>query len=198
MLQCHWQWILLSLGKSLKCCCSCIRNFQPLTSLRRAGWNFQQIKYFNGLAADEAAAVCIVIRILSWYMRRFYCTREENLPLTPHTIQICSELIISVSQWRVLPSFLLDLPITQWSQPGIWTWAPISLKHSEWIALITDSFNMESYCIYICYLQASCEFAILNISSLLHVTSVYLIPPYNNLCSFSDICLFLILYCNFL
>lgn len=100
VLQCHWHWILLSLGKNLKCCCSCIRNFQPLILLRRAGWNFQQIKYFNGLAADKAAAVCIVIRILSWYMRHFYCMRDENLPLTLHTIQICSELISNVSQWR--------------------------------------------------------------------------------------------------
>lgn len=142
VLQRQWQWILLSLGKSLKCCCSCITNFQPLTLLRRAGWNFQQIKYFNRLAADEAAAVCIVIRILSWYMRHFYCMRDENLLLTLHTIQICSELIINVSQWRALLPSSWTYLIIQWSQTGIWTWAPISLKHCKWIAFITDSLNM--------------------------------------------------------
>lgn len=110
VLQCHWQWILLSLGKSLKYCCICVRNFQPLILLRRAGWNFQQIKYFNGLAADKAAAVCIVIRILRWYMRHFYCMREWKSSFdSTHNSNL---LRINHQRFSMEspPSFLLDLP----------------------------------------------------------------------------------------
>lgn len=109
VLQCHWQWILLSLGKNLKCCCSCVRNFQPLISLRGAGWNFQQIKYFNGLAADEAAAVCIVIRILSWYMRHFYCMRWKSSFDSTHNSNLF-RINKQCFSMESTPSSILDLP----------------------------------------------------------------------------------------